>query len=542
MYCKKLKFRVVPLSLALSLLTACATQPLLDTASAPGTGKTPKGSPALTELAALADAPDELPHAAEDADEQLTLSLWDRFRQHARLDLTQDNAAIQAERRFYQNNPAYIERVLSRAEPYLYHIQSEIERRGLPSELLLLPIVESAYDPFAYSHGRAAGLWQFVPGTARTFGLKQSWWYEGRRDVVASTDAALRYLAYLHRYFDGDWLLALAAYNAGEGTVSRAVADNRKRGLPTDFWSLKLRSETSAYVPKLIAISQIFMEPEKYNISLREVPFEPYFAEVDIQSQLDLAQAARMAGISIEELYRLNPAYNRWATDPTGPHRLLVPLAQAEQFQLELDNMTPEQRVQWERYTIQKGDTVSTISRKFHITPDLLKSVNGMKSDNLRAGATLLIPHSKQPLQHYALSAEQRLEARQNRTVSGKQKVVHRVAAGDSFWSLSRKYNVDMRQLASWNGMAPADPLVTGKELVIWTSSGATVAKKADPLQNSRMRKIQYRARSGDSYAAIASRFNVTLNEIKRWNNINLKKYLQPGDMLTLYVDVANAP
>lgn len=539
---QKLMYRLAPLSVAAMLLAACATQPTVEpeTSPAPKIQKTVLGQRSIASV-----TPEEEPSVQPDLplqdDEVLTPSVWERFRQHSKLDLSLDNAAIRAERRFYQNNPDYIERVLTRAEPYLHYVQSEIEKRGMPSELLLLPIVESAYDPFAYSHGRAAGLWQFIPGTARNFGLKQTWWYEGRRDVVASTDAALRYLDILQKQFDGDWLLALAAYNAGEGTVGRAVAANKRQGKPADFWSLKLRNETSAYVPKLIAISQIFMAPERYNITLREVPFEPYFAAVDIKSQLDLAQAATMAGISIEELYKLNPAFNRWATDPAGPHRLLVPVAQAEQFQLELDNIPAGQRVQWDRYTIRSGDTVSTIARKFHITPELLKSVNGMTSNLLRAGATLMIPQSNQPLQHYALSADQRLQTKQNRPVSGKQKIMHTVGAGETLWSISRKYKVDMGQLAGWNGMAPRDSLAQGKQLVVWTS-GASVAKVISPLESNRMRKIKYRARSGDSYAGIASKFKVSLNELKRWNNVNLNKYLQPGDMLTLYVDVANAP
>lgn len=533
------KFRIIP-CLAFLILSGCATQMGItpDTATSPAPNYEAVEFAPVVALPGLEQDDTDTP-IEEDA--QLTPSVWDQFRRNALLDLDTDNARIAAERRFYQNNPDYLERVLARAEPYLFYIQSEIERRGLPSELLLLPIVESAYDPFAYSHGRAAGLWQFIPGTGRMFGLKQSWWYEGRRDIVASTDAALTYLDALQKQFDGDWLLALASYNAGAGNIAKAVAANKRRGKPTDFWSLNLRAETSAYVPKLIAISQIFMNPEKYNITLREIPYEPFFATIDIKSQLDLAQAAKMAGVTIEELYRLNPAYNRWATDPEGPHRLLMPLAQAEQFKLELDNLPPEQRVRWDRYTIRKGDTVSTISRKFHITPELLKSVNSMSSNNLRAGKTLLIPQSSKPLENYALSADQRLQSKLNRPVSGKQKITHTVKAGETFWSLSRKYNVDMRQLASWNGMSPRDPLGQGRQLVIWTKS-STVAQNSSPLQSNRMRKIKYRARSGDSYAGIANKFNISLNEIKRWNNVNMKKYLQPGDMLTLYVDVANAP
>lgn len=545
----KLKSPIVLAVLSL-LLVACTTQPVSPpTVSETATGaETPAAQPAknsgktkpVTALSGIDEANLE-PDATEVA---LPPSVWDRFRRFTLLDLEQDNPRIAAERRFYQNNPDYLERVLTRAEPYLYYIQSEIERRGLPSELLLLPVVESAFDPFAYSHGRAAGLWQFIPGTGRMFGLKQTWWYEGRRDIVASTDAALTYLDRLQKQFDGDWLLALASYNAGAGNVMKAVTANKRRGKPTDFWSLDLRRETSDYVPRLIAISQIFMNPAKYNVTLRDIPYQPYFAQVDIGGQLDLAQAAKLAGITIEELYRLNPAFNRWATDPDGPHRLLIPVAQAEQFQIELASLPVDSRVKWNRYTIKSGDTVSTISRRFGITPELLKSVNGMANNNLRAGRTLLIPQSTKPLDSYALSADQRLQSKQNRTVSGKQKHMHTVKKGETFWGISRQYKVDMRQLAGWNNMAPKDPLTTGRQLVIWRNGSSTVAATTPTsrLQANRLRKIKYRARSGDSYAGIADKFNVSLSEIKRWNNVNMKKYLQPGDMLTLYVDVANAP
>lgn len=538
---KKLLFRLAPLSLATLLLAACTTQPVRETES-PALPAPQKSAQTKRSIAIIApdDAPDIQPDIPSQ-EEVLTPSVWERFRQNTQLDLTLDNGIIRAERRFYETNPDYIERALARAEPFLYYIQAEIEKRGMPSEILLLPIVESAYDPFAYSHGRAAGLWQFIPGTARNFGLRQTWWYEGRRDVVASTEAALRYLQLLHKQFNGDWLLALAAYNAGEGTVARAVAANKRQGKPVDFWSLKLRNETSTYVPKLIAISQIFATPERYGITLREIPFEPYFATVDIKSQLDLTQAAAMAGISVEELSRLNPAFNHWATDPAGPHRLLVPIAQAEQFQLELDNIPASQRMQWDRYTIRSGDTVSIIARKFHITPELLKRVNGMTSHNLRAGATLLIPKSAHPSRQYASDTQRRQQVVPARPIAGKQKTLHTVGPGESLWSIARKYKVDMNELARWNGMTPKDSLVQGKRLVVWMADAVSTPATARE-DSQRMRKIQYRARSGDSYAGIASKFNVSLNQIKRWNNVDLKKYLQPGDLLTLYVDVTQAP
>ena len=346
------------------------------------------------------------------------------------------------------------------------------------------------------------------------------------------------YLESLNRQFDGDWMLALASYNSGAGTVRNAIKRNQRKGKPTDFWSLDLPKETRAYVPKLIAISQLFAEPEKYGISLIDYPYEPFFESIDIGGQLDLAMAAKMADLPMEELYRLNPAFNRWATDPNGPHRILVPVAKADQMRAEIEQLPLEKRVAWARYTIQKGDSILSISKKHNITPELLKQVNHLSSNNIRAGKTLLIPQSSEPLDHYSLSAEQRLASKQNRSVSGKQKVMHKVKNGETFWSISKQYGVDHRTLAKWNGMAPTDTLSVGKTLAIWTNQ----AQASSEMQSQRMRKIHYRARSGDSYAGIASKFNVSLGQLRRWNDIDIKKYLQPGDMLTLYVDVANAP
>lgn len=466
-------------------------------------------------------------------------SIWEVYRKHTILDLAEDNPRTKVQRDWYAKHQAYIDRVTKRAEPYLYYIIEESIKRGLPSELALLPIVESAYDPFAYSHGRAAGIWQFIPGTGRAFGLKQTWWYEGRRDIVAATNAAMNYLESLNRQFDGDWMLALASYNSGAGTVRNAIRRNKKKGLPTDFWSLDLPRETRAYVPKLIAISQLFAEPEKYGLTLIDYPYQPFFESIDIGGQLDLAMAAKMSGLTMEELYRLNPAYNRWATDPAGPHRLLVPIDKSAMMRAEIAKLPPEKRVAWARYTIQSGDSILSISKQHNITPQLLKQINHLKSNTIRAGKTLLIPQSSEPLDHYSLSADQRLEAKQNRAVSGKQKINHKVRPGETFWSISRQYKVHHRTLAKWNGMAPTDTLSTGKSLVVWTSQPQTVASG---MQGQRMRKIRYRARSGDSYAGIANKFNISLGQLRSWNDIDIKKYLQPGDMLTLYVDVANAP
>lgn len=484
--------------------------------------------PAEVEPRAIADAPID--------------DLWQLTRSHYGLDLETDDRRVKTQLDWYQRHPRYLDRVVERARRYYHYVLHAVIERGMPAEIALLPIVESAYDPFAYSHGRAAGPWQFIPGTAKHFGLKKSWWYDGRRDIQASTDAALDYLQQLAARFDGDYLLALASYNAGAGNVAKAIRYNRKRGRPTDFWSLtKLPRETSAYVPKLIALARLFKEPEAHGISLAPIPDEPYFAAVDIGSQLDLAQAADMARISIDELYLLNPAYNQWATDPEGPHRLLVPADTAETFRQALADLPAEKRVHWQRYKIRSGDSLITIAKHHNTTVKTLRVANNLRGNTIRAGQMLLIPTASADAKIYAYSAGQR-QAKKNRRIalrSGKQKLSYRVRSGDSFWEIAQKFNVGVRELASWNQMAPGDPLRIGKQLVIWQ---AGPAKTRTGGGRNLVRKIGYRVRSGDSFARIASRFNLSINDIKRWNSQAASaKYLKPGQLLTLYVDITRA-
>src|SRR5690606_34930740 len=275
------------------------------------------------------------------------------------------HSRIDKEADWFVRNPEYIERVFSRAAPYLHYIVEEVERRGLPQELALLPVIESAFQPFAYSSARAMGLWQFIPTTGTRFNLKQDRWYDGRRDVVAATHAALDYLTYLRDHFDGDWLHAIAAYNTGEGNVGRAIRRNRAEKKRTDFWNLRLAAETRGYVPRLLAMAAIVAEPEKYGLSIEGIPDKAYFEEVETGGQISIEVAAELAGITTEQMYDLNPAYHRWATDPTGRHRLLVPAESAATFRESLLQLTPDQRLRVERYTVREGDTVTGIASQF---------------------------------------------------------------------------------------------------------------------------------------------------------------------------------
>jgi len=486
-------------------------------------------------------------------DPESYLTGWERIVNQFSLEIPNDRR-VKAQQAWYVNHPKYLHRVSKRAAPYLYFIIDEIEKRGLPTELALLPIVESAYDPFAYSHGRASGMWQFIPGTARGYGLVQNWWYDGRRDIFLSTHAALDFLSYLHKHFDGNWLHALAAYNSGQGNVRKAIRKNKQQGKPIDFWSLDLPKETKAYVPKLLALADILnghiktkttflanndeLEPSSEQTQVwYSVANQPYFQRIATDVQIDLSLAADLSGQSMAEFYKLNPAYNRWATAPKGPHYLLFPLERAEQFRRNLNTIPNNERISFKRYKIRSGDTIGQIAQHFSTSISLLKRTNGMRHNNIRVGKTLLIPVASKKRAEYSKSNQQRLAAKQNRDRTGSKHSL-KVKSGDSFWSLSQEYKVGIRQLASWNNMAPTDTLKIGQKLVLWTKQPNY--KTASSMNyNQKTRKIHYKVRSGDSFARVADKFNVSLSKIKKWNRaLSNKKYLQPGQSLTLFVDI----
>ena len=444
------------------------------------------------------------------------------------------NSRIEAELNWYVRHPDYLDRVFNRAQRFLPYIFTEIESRGLPLELALLPVVESAYDPFAYSHGRAAGLWQIIPGTARRFGIRQNWWYDGRRDVVDSTRGALEYLAYLHEMMDGDWLLAIASYNSGEGNVLKAVKRNRAGSKPSDFWNLSLSRETSAYVPRLMALVAIVHDPGAYGLTLPEIDHEAQFVVADVGGQLDLALAAELAGLDLDTLYAYNAGYNRWATDPGGPHRLQLPVDVHETFASALAGIPSDERIRWQRHKIRNGETISEIAELYHTTLASIRSANGIRGNTIRAGQHLMIPVASKELNAYTQSADARRENKQNKARKGN-RVDHIVASGDSFWSIGRHYDVGMRDLAAWNGMAPRDTLSIGQKLVVWTSQSVRVQAATG---NGTTRKLNYTVRNGDSLYLIANRFRITIGDLVRWNKIDKNKILRPGQKLTMYVDV----
>jgi len=458
--------------------------------------------------------------------------LLERLRRNFALDWEM-NARIEAELNWFVRHPDYLDRVFTRAQRYLPHIAAELEERQLPLEIALLPIVESAFDPFAYSHGRAAGLWQIIPGTGRRFRIEQNWWYDGRRDILDSTRGALDYLTALHKMMDGDWLLAIASYNSGEGNVLRGVRRNRSAGKPADFWNIRVPRETRTYVPRLLALVDIVRRPAHYGLTLPTIVDEPQFDVVETGSQIDLALAAQLAGIDLDTLYGFNPGLNQWATDPDGPHRIVLPIEHAESFQQALAQVPPDQWVRWKRHRVASGQTLSEIADSYKTTVQEIRAANSLRGNVIRAGSHLMIPMATEPLTAYVKSADARRDRIQNRSRSGN-KIEHVVASGESFWSIGQRYGVGTRELAKWNAMAPRDTLSIGQKLVVWTDA----VPAGSPQGKNLTRKLRYTVRKGDSLSLIASRFRVSVRDLLRWNGIDANKVLRPGQRLTMYVDV----
>lgn len=456
-------------------------------------------------------------------------NLWQRIRHGYGIDYPSIHPQTQEQIDWYASRPDYVNKVVERARPYLHHIVDELEQRNMPLEIALLPIIESGFQPFAYSSSRAAGLWQFIPSTGEAFGLEQNWWYDGRRDIIESTHAAMDYLQKLHKDF-GDWQLALAAYNCGEGTVGRAIKRNKADGKATDFWSLDLPAEATAYVPKLLAVAQIVKQPKKFNITLSPIDNSPFLAVVDVGTQIDLALAARMAEITTDELYQLNPGFNRWATTPNGHHRLVLPLEKADIFQQALDALPPEERVQWTRHKIQSGESLSGIAHHYQTTLAVLKEANGLSSNSISAGSHLLIPIASAKPSAYPQSASQRLATRQNMQRKGHKKT-YTVKAGDTWWDIAKTHNVGIKQLANWNGKAPKDTLHQGQKLVIWQQNN-------NAKTTNKTKTINYTIRSGDSLWKVSQKFNVSVAQVREWNGLSDRSLLYPGQSLTLYVDM----
>ncbi len=449
-----------------------------------------------------------------------------------------NRAAVDTQLNWYARNPEYLERVFSRAELYLFHIVAEVERRGMPLEIALLPVIESAFEPYAYSSARASGLWQFIPGTGQRFGMPQNWWYDGRRDVLESTRAALDYLQFLHDEFNGDWLLAVAGYNCGENCVGRAVREALRAGKPADFWSLRLPTETRAYVPKLLAMKRLIADPEALGISFSPIPNEPYFARVDVDGQIDLKLAAELAGITSEELFELNPAYHRWATPPRGPHHLLLPLDAAELFRENYRQLTPDERMRVVHHVVRRGDTLTAVAQRYGASALNIRMLNDLGDAALTQAADLRIPVESMSLPPKVLKAAARVDGGERRGKT-RRPVVHVVRRGESLWSIARRNNMDTRTLMRLNNIKPGESLRAGKRIVVSRAaadSSRTASSTGSNAAGGKARSVRHTVRRGDTLYRIARIYQVSVAQLVNWNGIAAGATLRPGQTLNIKV------
>ena len=471
------KTNTTALSVFLFLAVAgCASTPAKtaqnqsETAPAKVTSASPVAVIGSETASILADASQPATDSADQANKDFP-DIWSRIRAGYRMK-SLDSPQVEKEIQWFVNNPEYMQRMMERAKLYLYYIVEEVEKRGMPMEIALLPAIESAYKPHAYSRARAVGLWQFMPATGRLYGLKANWWYDGRRDVQESTRAALDYLEKLHNEFDGDWHLALAAYNAGEGKVGRMIKLNERKGKSTDYQYLKLKRETLHYVPKLMAMASIVGDPAKYGVQLAKIPNEPYFTRVETGSQIDLGVVAKLVDLPVDDLHDINPGYTRWATDPNGPHHLLVPVDKKAALIEGLSKLPEDERIQWAHHSVRRGDTMNKIAREYGVSIEVIRTANNLRSNLLRSNQDLMIPISSRTMVPTVVRAAYHPPA----AGSKDEPIIHRVRPGDTLSSIARRYNVLVRQLAQWNLMQLDDVLRRGQKLKIWTSGGPTAS------------------------------------------------------------------
>jgi len=519
------------------LLAGCASTGSGQYSSLPPAPRHPAdGSPPE----AQAETPPPVLPVAHLAPDEYT-DILDRIRAGYALQDVQ-NWAIDKEVEGYRMKPDFLDRTFRRGARYLHYILGEIKKRGMPTEIALLPVVESAFNPVAYSRSRASGLWQFIPSSGKHYHLEQNWWIDQRRDVIESTQAALNYLQYLHDYFNGDWYLAIAAYNGGEGTVATAVARNAAAGRPTDFFSLDLRPETRDYVPKLLAMRRIVGNPEMYGLQFAPIPNTPYFAIVDPGRQVHLGEAADLAGISRDDMFALNPGFNRMTTPPNGPHRLLLPVDHAEAFRQAITNpegtatiavaaIAPPSAVQ---HTVHSGETLTEIARHYGVPADTLREANGLNGSKIHRGQLLLIPGAGGSATKSAAYAAPRediaaqLPEHQAQASRKGGHTMHVVKPGETLWSVAKRYGVTVPALAAANNLSPQSGLTAGARLEIPGSRGAGGKETST---------VGYTVRRGDTLSQIADNFGVSVRELMAWNRLKQSTSLRTGQRLLIHVD-----
>jgi membrane-bound lytic murein transglycosylase D len=495
--------------------------------------------------------------------------------------------SVRQQIRWYQHNQDHLNHIIAEAAPYIYYIYQQTQQRHLPAELALIPVIESEYNPYAKSRSGALGLWQMMPGTAHGFGLKKDYYYDGRKDVVASTHAALEYFTYLHEYFNNNWLLAIAAYDCGEGTVTACMRYNRFHHRATDFWNLPLPYETQAYVPRLLAVAAIVKNPSRYGIHLAPIGDTPFVESVDVGSPIELSKVAKLADVPLDTMKALNPGVQHGKTDPHGPYTILVPKNKAETFKERLAALTHNEKILWQQHIVKSKETLEKIAEKYRTTVALLKQANGLKSNHVHTNQTLLIPPTTQAPKNATpnnnTGDSTPILANNTATTSATVAAIpttktYTVKAGDDLWHIAAANNVNITDLLAWNNLTLHHKLQTGEKLVIQqnntpdqqpqkvtppptlmataqaintttktnttevsetTTNPTTTSENLDndsatkTPTNSQKLPVTYKVASGDSLRKIAETFHVSITQLKHANNLT-SNVLQPGEILTI--------
>jgi len=427
--------------------------------------------------------------------------VWDRIR------ASSSNRQVKLEEKTlryinaYLANPSQLEKLLEKGRYFIYFVLEELDRYGLPPELALLPYIESNYDPFSISSSGAMGIWQFMPATARIYGLKDTWWYEQRHDPLVSSKAAVRYLAYLHNRFNKEITYTLAAYNGGPTLLEKRIKLNKKANKPTNYESLKLPRQTQEYVPKFMAIAELVLNAKKYGVNLPDFPNKKVLGSVELDGQVEILAFSEFAGLKPEFVYKLNAGYTKWASPPGNKTIFNVPIELEEMLNLQKNKFIQTNQINWVTHKVSKGDSLWKIAEEFDTEVNVLKKVNYLSSNTLSLNQELLIPLSND----------------QNQSFIPYQ--AHIISEGDTLWNLGIRYKISPAEIAKNNGLRMNSPLTIGKELNIGN-------KNIYRTINSKKRTILYSVKQGDSLYRIADIFNIEISDIKNINKL-------PGDEIT---------
>ena len=438
------------------------------------------------------------------------ISIWEVLKSEATVkDYEIDDLTL-----YYMNqhlkNVDLFENYLENSYYFLYYVIEELKRNNLPIELAFLPFIESSYDPFSISSSGAMGIWQFMPATARIYGLKDTWWYEQRHDPLISSRAAVRYLAYLHNRFNKDITYTLAAYNGGPTLLEKRIKLNRQSGKPTDYKNLKLPKQTLEYVPKFMAIKELVVNAEKYGINLPSFPNKPVLGSIELEGQVEILAFSEFANLKPEFVYKLNAGYTKWASPPGKKTTFNIPIELEKELNIKKDQFIQNNQINWVTHKVVSGDSLWKIARKYDTEVNILKKVNYLKSDILSLYQELLIPLSND--QNQAFIPYQ----------------AHIISEGDTLWELGMKYKVAPAEIAKNNGLRLNTPLTIGKELNIGN-------KNIYRTINSKKRTILYSVKQGDSLYRIADIFNIEISDIKKINELE-KNEIAPGQVLKIII------